>query len=35
MEPNILLLTDSYKPTHWKQLPKGVMALIMSLLLIF
>lgn len=24
MEPNILLLTDSYKPTHWKQLPKGV-----------
>jgi len=24
MEKNILLLTDSYKPTHWKQLPKGV-----------
>jgi nicotinamide phosphoribosyltransferase len=24
MEPNILLLTDSYKPSHWKQLPKGV-----------
>jgi nicotinamide phosphoribosyltransferase len=23
MEPNILLLTDSYKPTHWKQIPKG------------
>jgi nicotinamide phosphoribosyltransferase len=23
MEPNILLLTDSYKATHWKQLPKG------------
>ena len=21
---NILMLTDSYKPTHWKQLPKGV-----------
>lgn len=27
MEPNILLLTDSYKPTHWKQLPKGVTTL--------
>jgi len=24
MEPNILLLTDSYKPSHWKQLPKRV-----------
>ena len=23
METNILLLTDSYKATHWKQLPKG------------
>jgi len=23
MEPNILLLTDSYKPSHWKQIPKG------------
>jgi nicotinamide phosphoribosyltransferase len=23
MEPNILLLTDSYKPSHWKQLPDG------------
>lgn len=23
MESNILLLTDSYKATHWKQLPKG------------
>ena len=23
MEPNILLLSDSYKPSHWKQLPDG------------
>ena len=23
MRPNILLLTDSYKPSHWKQIPKG------------
>lgn len=23
IEPNIILLTDSYKVTHWKQLPPG------------
>ena len=28
MEGNILLLTDSYKPSHYKQTPKGLTKLI-------